>query len=82
MSFMSYESTRPWAKAIKAAVATKKMPPWFADPKYGNFENDRTLSQAEIKTLVSWVDARRECRQPQGCAEAGHLRRRLGHREA
>ena len=32
------------------------MPPWFADPKYGNFDNDRTLSQAEINTLVSWVD--------------------------
>jgi hypothetical protein len=56
MSFMSYESTRPAAKAIKAAVLTKKMPPWFADPKYGHFENDRTLSQAEIITLVSWVD--------------------------
>jgi len=24
---------RPWAKAIKVAVATRKMPPWFADPK-------------------------------------------------
>ena len=56
MSFMSYDSTRPWAKAIKTAVASKKMPPWFADPKYGHFENDRTLSQAEITTLVSWVD--------------------------
>src|SRR5688500_9547390 len=36
MSFLSYEETRPWAKAIKAAVLTGKMPPWFADPKYGN----------------------------------------------
>jgi len=57
MSFMSYDSTRPAAKAIKAAVLTKKMPPWFADPKYGHFENDRTLADADIKTLVSWVDA-------------------------
>jgi hypothetical protein len=56
MSFLNYEGTRPWAKAIKAAVATKKMPPWFADPKYGHFENDRTLSAAEIGTLISWVD--------------------------
>ncbi len=57
MSFMSYESTRPWAKAIKTAVATKKMPPWFADPHYGKFENDRSLSQAEMQTLTAWVDA-------------------------
>jgi mono/diheme cytochrome c family protein len=35
MSFLTYESTRPWAKAIKSAVVTKKMPPWFADPQHG-----------------------------------------------
>src|SRR5580658_10920251 len=56
MSFLTYDSARPWAKAIKAAVASKKMPPWFADPKYGHFENDRTLSAAEMNTLISWVD--------------------------
>ncbi|HYL76991.1 MAG TPA: thiol-disulfide isomerase [Bryobacteraceae bacterium] len=57
MSFISYDSTRPWAKAIKTAVLTKKMPPWYADPHYGKFSNDRSLSQAEINTLVSWADA-------------------------
>jgi hypothetical protein len=57
MSFMNYEQVRPWAKAIKVAVATKKMPPWFADPHYGKFSNDRSLSQAEADTIVAWVDA-------------------------
>jgi hypothetical protein len=57
MSFMSYETTRPAAKAIKAAVLSKQMPPWFADPHVGKFENDRTLGAADIKTLVAWVDA-------------------------
>src|SRR5579864_7921988 len=57
MSFMSYDQVRPWAKAIKTAVLTKKMPPWFADPHYGKFSNDRSLSQAEIDTLLSWIDA-------------------------
>ncbi len=56
MSFMTYETTRPWAKSIKQAVATKKMPPWFADPKFGHFENDRSLSASEIATLTSWAD--------------------------
>src|SRR5712691_4231566 len=37
MKFTSYEETRPWAKAIKQAVLTRKMPPWFADPQYGHF---------------------------------------------
>jgi len=31
MSFLTYETTRPWAKAMKAAVMTRQMPPWFAD---------------------------------------------------
>src|SRR6185369_278243 len=50
-SFLTYESTRPWAKAIKTAVVTRKMPPWFADPKYGHFANDRHLSDAEVSKL-------------------------------
>ena len=56
MSFLSYRSTRPWAKAMKTAVATRKMPPWFADPKYGHFSNDRALKQSEIDTIVAWAD--------------------------
>jgi hypothetical protein len=51
MSFLTYGETKPWAKAIKAAVLTRQMPPWFADPA-----NDRTLSEATIKTLVAWAD--------------------------
>jgi hypothetical protein len=57
MSFLTYESTRPWAKAIKSAVAAQKMPPWFADPRYGQFRNARSLTDAETKTLVAWADA-------------------------
>ncbi len=57
MSFMSYKEVRPWAKAIKAAVVTKKMPPWFADPHYGKFSNERYLPEQDLKTLVAWVDA-------------------------
>ena len=56
MSFLTYQSTRPWAKAMKAAVLSRKMPPWFADPQYGHFANDRSLKQSEIETLVKWVD--------------------------
>src|SRR5215469_7945121 len=56
-SLMSYETTRPYAKSIRSAVLTEQMPPWFADPHYGKFANDRRLSQAEIKTLVAWVDS-------------------------
>ena len=57
MAFISYEETRPWAKAIKQAVDIKKMPPWFADSHFGKFSNDRTLSQADVDILNNWVDA-------------------------
>ena len=57
MSLISYESTRPWARAIKKKVVAREMPPWFADPQFGHFDNDRSLSQKEIDTIAAWVDA-------------------------
>jgi hypothetical protein len=54
MSFLTYRETRPWAKAMKEAVLTKKMPPWFAEQ--GHFANDPTLSQDQVDALVSWVN--------------------------
>jgi len=56
MSFLTYESTRPWAKAMKTAVVTRKMPPWSADPQYGHFSNDPSLTQSEIDTITKWAD--------------------------
>ena len=44
MSFLTYADARPWAKAIKAAVVKRQMPPWFADPAYGHFANDKRLT--------------------------------------
>jgi Trehalose utilisation len=55
-SLLTYDQARPWAKAIKEAVLARKMPPWFADPHYGKFSNDRSLPQHEIETLRAWVD--------------------------
>jgi len=57
MPFVTYGQTRPWAKAMRNAVLARKMPPWFADPMYGHFANDRSLTKAEIDTFVQWADA-------------------------
>ena len=56
MPLLTYQQTRPWSKAIKAAVLTKKMPPWPADPRYGHFLNDRSLKPDDVSALVAWVD--------------------------
>ena len=55
-SLLTYEQSRPWAKAMKEAVLLQKMPPWFADPHYGKFANDRSLSQKDISALAAWAD--------------------------
>ena len=33
-SLLTYQSARPWARAIKRMVAERRMPPWLADPHY------------------------------------------------
>src|SRR4051812_25141660 len=56
MSLLTYKDARPWAKAIREAVLTKKMPPWFADPAHGKFSNDRSLPESEKQVLTAWAD--------------------------
>src|SRR5258708_20532293 len=57
MSLLDYKSARPWAKSIREAVISRKMPPWFADPKYGHFSNDAEVDPEEVKTVREWADA-------------------------
>jgi hypothetical protein len=56
MSLLTYQETRPWARAIKGKVESRQMPPWFADPQHGRFANDRSLAQSDIDTIARWVD--------------------------
>lgn len=78
MSLLAYDEVRPWAKSIKQAVLTKKMPPWFADPQYGHFSNDRTLKPAEIATLVKWVDGGAAAGDPKMLRRLSHGRKKAG----
>ncbi len=56
MSFLTYETTRPWAPRIKAVVVAKKMPPAVTSPHYIMLTKDDGLSQAEVDTITKWVD--------------------------
>lgn len=53
----SYDLVRGYSPMIREVVRTKRMPPWHADPHYGVFSNDRSLSAEETKTLVHWIEA-------------------------
>ena len=58
MPLTNFEEIRPWAKAIRAAVLRKSMPPWSANPAQTvHLANSRALSPKEIDTITSWVDA-------------------------
>ena len=67
MSFVTYETTRPWAAQIKAMVTAKKMPPSVGSPHYVVLTRGEGLTQTEIETLVMWVDDG----APEGAARAG-----------
>lgn len=56
MSLMTYDEVRPWARAIKQRVTRREMPPWGADPAFGPYANDPSLTQAQIDTIAAWVD--------------------------
>lgn len=52
-----YETVRNRSATIREAVMTQRMPPWDADPAYGSFSNDRSLSGAQLRALIRWIDA-------------------------
>jgi len=59
MSLVTYEETRPWARAIKDRVVKHQMPPWHIDMHVGitKFKNDMSLSDEQIATISRWADS-------------------------
>jgi hypothetical protein len=64
MPLGTYQQARPFADAIAARTAARKMPPWFADPCCGHFSNNPSLSSEQIATLAAWAAAK----APEGSA--------------
>ena len=63
MSLITYEETRPWARAIKARTALRDkpsaMPPWYIEKGIGiqKYKGDISLSDQEIATIAKWADS-------------------------
>jgi peroxiredoxin len=55
-SLLTYDDARKHSAMIREVVDERRMPPWHADPRYGHFVNDRSLSAQERATLLGWVD--------------------------
>lgn len=56
-SLVEYRDVKGWSRTLREVVTDRLMPPWYADPKYGTFRNDRSLPPQAVATFQQWVDA-------------------------
>lgn len=54
-SLTDYDDVVGWAEMIEEVVREQRMPPWHADPRYGHFVNDRSMSEEERELIYEWV---------------------------
>ncbi|HEU5283411.1 MAG TPA: redoxin family protein [Burkholderiales bacterium] len=52
-----YDQVRGFAPMIREVIRTKRMPPWHADPHYGKFVGERSITNEDARTLVHWIEA-------------------------
>jgi mono/diheme cytochrome c family protein len=57
MPLETYEQVAKRVDAIARKVASRAMPPWFADPRVGDFANDPSLSSNEIALIKKWTES-------------------------
>jgi len=53
----SYDDVAGSSLTAATRIASRRMPPWQADSRYGDFHDARTLSPEDIQTFLSWVEA-------------------------
>ncbi len=56
MPLLTYDDALSWSDTIREVIDQRRMPPWYADPRYGKFSNDRSLSKRDRDALLAWVD--------------------------
>jgi hypothetical protein len=54
---MTYDEARSKAARMAQMTGERKMPPWFADPRFGHFSNDPSLTLRQIDTISAWARA-------------------------
>lgn len=53
----SHMMLQGWSPMIREVLMTKRMPPMQVDPAIGHFSNAAYISDDELQTLVTWIDA-------------------------
>jgi hypothetical protein len=55
-SLLSYGDVKKHARDIARVTLQRYMPPWLPEPGYGQFTDERRLSEDDIGTIQQWVD--------------------------
>src|SRR5580704_2518140 len=55
-SLTSYQDVSSWAENMKEVIDNQRMPPWNANPQYGEFSNDSRMSAAEKQIIAEWIE--------------------------
>lgn len=56
-SMNSHMMVQGWSPMIKEVLMTKRMPPAQVDPSINHFTNARYMDEAQLQTLIHWIDA-------------------------
>ncbi|MBD54125.1 MAG: thiol-disulfide isomerase [Rhodopirellula sp.] len=51
-----YEDVVGWEDTIMEVIEEDRMPPWFANPKHGEFANDPRLSAEQKDLIFTWIE--------------------------
>lgn len=54
-SLLTYDDAAKRAKQIATITQERVMPPWKAEPGYGDFQNERRLTDRQLATLAAWA---------------------------
>lgn len=55
-SLATYDQAAAKADVIGRVVSEGRMPPWFAHPGFGTWENARMLTADEKRTIAQWIE--------------------------
>jgi peroxiredoxin len=55
----TYDEVKNRSEMVAEVVREQRMPPWYADPKYGHFINSPGMTADERDKVLAWVNA--EC---------------------
>ncbi len=51
-----YKKVKGMSAMMREVILARRMPPWGADPHFGKFVDDRSMSVAEARTLLRWIE--------------------------